>query len=105
MNVNATESVTSPDAKDSIGLKRKVFIVDDHPIVREGLAQMINREPDLAVCGDAPEMREALQAIDIQKPHILIVDISLNGPDGLDLLSCGWKRGPWTNSMDQRQLG
>jgi DNA-binding NarL/FixJ family response regulator len=86
MSVNATETVTSPEAKDSIGLKRKVFIVDDHPIVREGLAQMINREPDLAVCGDAQEMREALQAIDIQKPHILIVDISLNGPDGLDLL-------------------
>src|ERR1700722_7728641 len=83
MTMNASEAVTS---KDAIGLKRKVFIVDDHPIVREGLAQMINREPDLAVCGDAQEMREALQAIDIQKPHILIVDISLNGPDGLDLL-------------------
>jgi DNA-binding NarL/FixJ family response regulator len=89
MSVNATESVTSPKAvtySDAAGLKRKVFIVDDHPIVREGLAQMINREPDLAVCGDAQEMREALQAIDVQKPHILIVDISLNGPDGLDLL-------------------
>jgi len=66
--------------------KRKVFIVDDHPIVREGLAQMINREPDLAVCGDAQEMHEALASIEAQKPHILIVDISLNGPDGLDLL-------------------
>jgi DNA-binding NarL/FixJ family response regulator len=71
---------------DAVSSKRKVFIVDDHPIVREGLAQMINREPDLTVCGDAQEMHAALQAIDVQKPHILIVDISLNGPDGLDLL-------------------
>lgn len=72
--------------KSGVNVKRKVFIVDDHPIVREGLAQMINREPDLTVCGDAQEMHAALQAIEVQKPHILIVDISLNGPDGLDLL-------------------
>jgi DNA-binding NarL/FixJ family response regulator len=66
--------------------KRKVFVVDDHPIIREGLAQMINREPDLTVCGDAQEMHSALQSISTLKPDILIVDISLNGPDGLDLL-------------------
>jgi DNA-binding NarL/FixJ family response regulator len=54
--------------------------------VREGLAQLINREPDLMVCGDAEEMHAALQTIAALKPDILIVDISLNGPDGLDLL-------------------
>ena len=47
---------------------------------------MINREPDLAVCGEAEEMHGALQMIRTLKPDILIVDISLNGPDGLDLL-------------------
>jgi DNA-binding NarL/FixJ family response regulator len=83
MTVNASAAVRSEAAAT---FKRKVFIVDDHPIIREGLAQMINREPDLAVCGDAQEMHEALQAIEVHKPHILIVDISLNGPDGLDLL-------------------
>ncbi|MFL6351996.1 MAG: response regulator [Bryobacteraceae bacterium] len=67
-------------------MKRKVLVVDDHPIVREGLAQMINREPDLAVCGDAANMHKAAQLIDILRPDILIVDISLDGPDGLDLL-------------------
>lgn len=66
--------------------KRRVFVVDDHPIVRSGLTQLINREPDLAVCGDAEEMHSALQSMDTLKPDILIVDISLNGPDGLDLL-------------------
>ena len=66
--------------------KSKVFVVDDHPIVRQGLAQLINREPDLAVCGEAEEAASALQAIGGEKPDVLIVDISLNGPDGLELL-------------------
>jgi len=67
-------------------MKRKVLVVDDHPIVREGLAQMINREPDLAVCGEAADAQTTLQLIADLRPDILIVDISLNGPDGLDLL-------------------
>ncbi len=67
-------------------MKRKVLVIDDHPIVREGLAQMINREPDLSVCGDAADMQRALQLIEGLKPDVLIVDISLDGPDGLDLL-------------------
>jgi len=67
-------------------MKHKVFIVDDHPIVRQGLAQMIRREPDLTVCGEAEDAQSALQMIYALKPDILIVDISLHGPDGLDLL-------------------
>jgi DNA-binding NarL/FixJ family response regulator len=67
-------------------VKRKVFVVDDHAIVREGLTLLINREADLAVCGAAEEMHSALKTIEALKPDILIVDISLNGPDGLDLL-------------------
>ncbi len=66
--------------------RRTVFIVDDHPIVRQGLTLMINQEPDLAVCGEAEEMHAALQAVQINCPDIMIVDISLNGPDGLELL-------------------
>ena len=66
--------------------KRRIFIVDYHPIVREGLSLMMNREPDLMVCGEAEEAATALQAIAASRPDFLIVDISLNGPDGLDLL-------------------
>jgi DNA-binding NarL/FixJ family response regulator len=66
--------------------KRTVFVVDDHPIVREGLAMMINREPDLAVCGDAEEAGSVLGRIEELNPDLIIVDISLHGPDGLDLL-------------------
>src|SRR5271156_772099 len=66
--------------------KKTVFVVDDHPLLRQGLALMINREPDLAVCGEAEEAQAAMKAIAAKPPDILIADISLNGPDGLDLL-------------------
>jgi DNA-binding NarL/FixJ family response regulator len=66
--------------------KNRVFLVDDHPIVRQGLTYLISRESDLAVCGEAEDSHAALQTMGTAKPDILIVDISLNGPDGLDLL-------------------
>ena len=67
-------------------LKRRVFVVDDHPIVRQGLALLINRESDLMVCGEAEDAHTAVQLVATTNPDILVVDISLNGPDGLDLL-------------------
>jgi DNA-binding NarL/FixJ family response regulator len=66
--------------------KKAVFVVDDHPLLRQGLALLINREQDLMVCGEAEEAQAAMRAIAKKKPDILIADISLNGPDGLDLL-------------------
>ena len=66
--------------------KKTVFVVDDHPLLRQGLALMINREQDLMVCGEAEEAQAAMKAVAAKKPDILIADISLNGPDGLDLL-------------------
>src|ERR1700677_1430613 len=66
--------------------KKTVFIVDDHPLLRQGLALLVNRERDLAVCGEAEEAQSAMREIATKKPDILIADISLNGPDGLDLL-------------------
>lgn len=66
--------------------KRSVFIVDDHPLLRKGLALLINREPDLMVCGEAEEAQTAMKEIAANRPEIMIVDISLSGPDGLDLL-------------------
>ena len=72
---------------DSVAIQKKtVFVVDDHPLLRQGLAMMINREPDLVVCGEAEEAHAAMKAISASMPDILIADISLNGPDGLDLL-------------------
>jgi DNA-binding NarL/FixJ family response regulator len=66
--------------------KSKVFLVDDHPIVRQGLALLINREPDMLVCGEADSASSALQSIPSVSPDVVVLDISLDGPDGLDLL-------------------
>ena len=68
------------------GAKKNVFLIDDHPIVRQGLTLLLNQEPDLVVCGEAEEMHAALAAVEKVSPDILILDISLTGPDGLELL-------------------
>ena len=65
---------------------RSVLIVDDHPIVRQGLSQLINAEDDLEVCGDAATVEEALQALDESYPDVVIVDLSLAHSDGLELI-------------------
>ena len=66
--------------------KKRILVVDDHPIVRQGLALLIDREPDLVVCGEAEDAMGAMHVLASAKPDFLIVDLSLNGPDGIDLL-------------------
>jgi DNA-binding NarL/FixJ family response regulator len=65
--------------------KRKVFIVDDHPVVRDGLTSLINHESDLYVCGEAGESQQALKLIAELKPDVVIVDITLGDSDGIEL--------------------
>ena len=66
--------------------RRRVFIVDDHPIVRQGLAQLINNAPDLTVCGEGEDAYTALRTIRQVKPDIVLVDVSLKESDGIELL-------------------
>ena len=66
--------------------KRSVFIVDDHPLVREWLKNLINQQPDLLVCGEAESAPQAVQAIALARPDIAIVDISLKGSSGIELI-------------------
>jgi DNA-binding NarL/FixJ family response regulator len=70
----------------NMGVKKRILVVDDHPIVRQGLALMLNREADFVVCGEAEDATGAMLVMASARPDVLIVDISLNGPDGLDLL-------------------
>ncbi|HSD74963.1 MAG TPA: response regulator transcription factor [Steroidobacteraceae bacterium] len=65
---------------------RRVLIVDDHPIVRQGLRRLIDQEEDLDVCGEAETVREARSAIREHRPDAIIVDISLKQGDGLELV-------------------
>ena len=64
----------------------RVLIVDDHPVVREGLGIRIARQPGLEVCGESSNVAEALAHLDATDPDVVIVDISLGEGDGLDLI-------------------
>ena len=66
--------------------RRKVFVVDDHPIVRQGLARMINSEPDLVVSGQGEDAYGSLRAIRENRPDLVLMDVSLKDSDGIELM-------------------
>lgn len=66
--------------------RKKVLIVDDHPLLRDGLATVINQQPDLTVCGEAASARSGLAAVAKHRPDVAIVDLSLEDGNGLDLI-------------------
>jgi DNA-binding NarL/FixJ family response regulator len=71
---------------DAGGAKKRIFIVDDHPLVREWLANLINRQSDIKVCGEAGSASEGLRLIARANPHVAIVDISMEGGSGVELI-------------------
>ncbi len=66
--------------------KKRLYLVDDHPVTREGFASLINFQPDLQVCGHAGTHAKALTAIDALKPDLVVSDISLAESSGLELI-------------------
>jgi DNA-binding NarL/FixJ family response regulator len=66
--------------------KHRLYLVEDHPVTREGLARLINFEPDLHVCGQAGSAAQALAEIPAAKPDLVVVDISLAGTSGIELI-------------------
>ena len=66
--------------------KRKVFIVEIHPVLRETLVEIVGREKDLAVCGEASDAGQAFEAIGRVKPDLVLVDITVSGKSGLELV-------------------
>ncbi len=67
-------------------IRRTILIVDDHPIFRHGLAQLINQENDLEVCGEAEDYHGALKCVESLAPDLVIVDITLKNMSGIDLI-------------------
>lgn len=65
---------------------RKIFVVDDHPIMRLGYKYLLNREDEFEVCGEASSVAEALTGIASQNPDLVIADISLDGASGIELV-------------------
>jgi DNA-binding NarL/FixJ family response regulator len=76
-------------AENNSGLgrrKHKVLLVDDHPLVRRGLADLLGRESDLEICGQACDVSEAIQEIERTTPDLVIIDLTLKGGHGIDLI-------------------
>jgi len=71
---------------ETVARKHSVFIVDDHPLVREGLTNLINGQSDLIVCGEANNSAEAIEGIARALPDVAIIDISLTNESGLELI-------------------
>jgi DNA-binding NarL/FixJ family response regulator len=67
-------------------IKAKIMIVDDHPIMRRGLAELINLENDLIICGEAESTSSALEMIKLHRPNLVLVDLSLKDENGLNLI-------------------
>ena len=76
--------------------KIRVFLVDDHPLVRESLTSLINQQDDMEVCGDAEDMGHGLKLIGSLTPDVAIVDISLKESSGLELVKALRLRFPAT---------
>jgi len=80
---NAEKTNSNTDKTNS---RRRVFIVDDHPLVREGLANLINQQADLMVCGQAEDAAQALAGIGASRAELALIDISLKTASGLELV-------------------
>jgi DNA-binding NarL/FixJ family response regulator len=85
LNCCKSETMEEKLQHDNDNSKISILIVDDHSIVRRGLIQLINQEPDLRVCGEAENALQALEIIEKQQVDLAIVDISLNGTNGIQL--------------------
>src|SRR3990172_7470710 len=66
--------------------RKKILVVDDHAVLREGLVAQINREPGLIVCGEAETARAAIEAVEKLAPDLVLADITLPGRNGLELI-------------------
>ncbi|MEI8016672.1 MAG: response regulator transcription factor [Schlesneria sp.] len=64
----------------------RILVVDDHPIIREGLSALLVAKPDMVVCGEASSISGALKIVTELGPDVAVVDIALNGENGLDLV-------------------
>jgi len=74
------------DTAGPAGRRSRILLVDDHPLVRERLAEIINREKDLVICGEAEDRHQALQVVKSSRPDLVIIDITLKSSDGVELI-------------------
>jgi DNA-binding NarL/FixJ family response regulator len=66
--------------------KNRIFLVEDHPVFRDGLANLVNSEPDLTVCGEAADAKHGLESVVKLKPDLVVIDLGLPDKSGLELI-------------------
>ena len=71
---------------NEVALRKRIFVVEDHPAVRQGIVETLNREPDLVVCGEADDATPALVAIAADGVDLVLADIQLRSSNGIDLI-------------------
>jgi DNA-binding NarL/FixJ family response regulator len=86
MKKSTSASVAAPPANGAKNNPIRVVIVDDHPLLRKGVGQLINNEKDLLVVGEAEDAAKALTVIETTQPDVALIDISLGGTSGIELL-------------------
>src|SRR5436190_4880220 len=84
--ISQRPKMKSPSQSSAKKPCRQVVLVDDHPILREGLARLIDHESDMKVCGQTDNATKALALIGALKPDLAIIDIALNGVNGIELI-------------------
>jgi len=77
---------TPAETRDPAPLRKKILLVDDHPFMRAGLAGLIDRQPDMAVCGEAGSPVEAFHAMEKAKPDLVLTDLTMPGRSGLEFI-------------------
>lgn len=77
--------LSTANGKEQGTATTRILIVDDHPIVRAGYSLLINRQPDLAICGETDTAGEALRLAREENPHLVIIDLTLKSGNGLEL--------------------
>jgi DNA-binding NarL/FixJ family response regulator len=78
--------VALPSNPSTPPARKKVLLVDDHPMMRAGLAQLINKQPDLMVCGEADDPAQAMRELERSKPEVVLTDITMPGRSGLEFI-------------------
>jgi DNA-binding NarL/FixJ family response regulator len=86
MNISEPTSAKNTSPANAKKNAIRVLVVDDHPLMRKGVSQLIDQEHDLTVVGEAEDAHKAMTAVESAKPDVALIDISLNGSSGIELI-------------------